>query len=82
MTVNLAPADVRKEGPIYDLPIAMCLLKATKRLQTERLEDYALVGELSLSGMVRRVKGILPIVMAMRRIFPVPQYTSGSRRRP
>ena len=68
VTVNLAPADVRKEGPIYDLPIAMCLLKATKRLQTERLEDYALVGELSLSGMVRRVKGILPIVMAMRRI--------------
>ena len=68
VTVNLAPADVRKEGPIYDLPIAMCLLKATKRLQTEHLEDYAMVGELSLSGMVRRVKGILPIVMAMRRI--------------
>ena len=68
VTVNLAPADVRKEGPIYDLPIAICLLKATQRLTNEHLDDYALVGELSLSGEVRRVKGILPIVMEMRRI--------------
>ncbi|MBQ1568695.1 MAG: YifB family Mg chelatase-like AAA ATPase [Kiritimatiellae bacterium] len=68
VTVNLAPADVRKEGPIYDLPIAVCLLKATQRLRTESLDDYALVGELSLSGRVRRVRGILPIVMEMKRI--------------
>ena len=68
VTVNLAPADVRKEGPIYDLPIAVCLLKATKRLRTERLADCAMAGELALSGEVRRVKGILPIVMEMRRI--------------
>ena len=68
VTVNLAPADVRKEGPIYDLPIAVCLLKATQRLRTEELERYAMVGELSLSGEVRRVRGILPIVMEMRRI--------------
>ena len=68
VTVNLAPADVRKEGPIYDLPIAICLLKATKRLNTEELAEYAMVGELALSGEVRRVKGILPIVMEMRRI--------------
>ena len=68
VTVNLAPADVRKEGPIYDLPIAICLLKATKRLNTEALAEYAMVGELALSGEVRRVKGILPIVMEMRRI--------------
>ncbi len=68
VTVNLAPADVRKEGPIYDLPIAVCLLKATGRLRTERLADYALVGELSLSGEVRRVRGILPIVMEMKRL--------------
>ena len=68
VTVNLAPADVRKEGPIYDLPIAICLLKATARLATEALDEYGLVGELSLSGRVRRVRGILPIVMEMRRI--------------
>ncbi len=68
VTVNLAPADVRKEGPIYDLPIAVCLIKATGRLRNEHLEDYGLVGELALSGEVRKVRGILPIVMEMRRI--------------
>ena len=68
VTVNLAPADVRKEGPIYDLPIAICLLKATGMIQNEHLSDYALAGELALSGEVRRVRGILPIVMEMRRI--------------
>ena len=68
VTVNLAPADVKKEGPIYDLPIAAGLLKATQRLRCEDLDDYALVGELSLSGEVRRVRGILPIVMEMKRI--------------
>ncbi len=68
VTVNLAPADVRKEGPIYDLPIAVCLIKATGRLQNEHLEDYGMVGELALSGEVRKVRGILPIVMEMRRI--------------
>ena len=68
VTVNLAPADVRKEGPIYDLPIAVALLKATQRLRTEELAEYALVGELSLAGGVRRVRGILPIVIEMRRI--------------
>lgn len=68
VTVNLAPADVRKEGPIYDLPIAVCLIKATGRLQNEHLEDYGMVGELALSGEVRKVRGILPIVLEMRRI--------------
>ena len=68
VTVNLAPADVRKEGPIYDLPIAVCLLKATGRISNEHLDEYAFVGELSLSGEVRRVRGILPIVLEMKRI--------------
>ena len=68
ITVNLAPADVRKEGPIYDLPIAVALLRATKRLRNEELEEYAFAGELSLAGGVRRVRGIIPIVMEMRRI--------------
>ena len=68
VTVNLAPADVKKEGPVYDLAIAVCLLKATGRLRTECLGDYAFAGELALSGEVRRVRGILPIVLEMRRI--------------
>ena len=68
VTVNLAPADVRKEGPIYDLPIAVALLSATGRLDDVDLDEYAFVGELSLSGKVRRVRGILPMVMEMRRL--------------
>ena len=68
ITVNLAPADVRKEGSLYDLPIAMCVLKAMGVLRTQHLDEYGLVGELALSGEVRRVRGILPIVMEMKRI--------------
>ena len=68
ITVNLAPADVKKEGSMYDLPIATCLLKAMGKVRNENLSDYAFVGELALSGEVRRVNGILPIVMEMKRI--------------
>ena len=68
ITVNLAPADVRKEGPIYDLPIAVCLLAAADKVKCYDLAEWALVGELALSGEVRRVRGVLPIVMEMRRI--------------
>ena len=75
--VNLAPADVKKEGPLYDLPIAIGLLKATGRIHNECLADYAFVGELALSGEVRRVRGVLPIALEMRRIgcraFVVPR---------
>ena len=66
--VNLAPADVKKEGPIYDLPIAVGLLKATGRIRNEHLDDYALVGELALSGEVRRVRGVIPMAIEMKRI--------------
>ena len=68
ITVNLAPADVKKEGPIYDLPIAVGLLRATGRIRNEHLEDYALIGELALSGEVRRVRCVLPMVLEMKRI--------------
>lgn len=68
VTVNLAPADVKKEGAIYDLPIAVGLLRATGRIKNEHLDACALVGELALSGEVRRVRGILPMVLAMKRI--------------
>ena len=68
VTVNLAPADVRKEGPVFDLPIAVGLLAATGRVKDPGLENVALVGELALSGQVRSVRGVLPLVMEMRRI--------------
>ena len=68
VTINLAPADVRKEGPIYDLPIAICLLAATGQIHVKDLSEYALAGELALSGEVRRVQGILPIALEMRRL--------------
>ena len=67
ITVNLAPADVRKEGPIYDLPIAVCLLAAADRIKCPDLDEWGMVGELALSGAVRKVRGVLPIVMEMRR---------------
>lgn len=67
VTVNLAPADLKKEGPLFDLPIAICLLKAMGVMRSDRLEDYAMVGELALSGEVRPVSGVLPIVMEMKR---------------
>ncbi|MEI6211956.1 MAG: YifB family Mg chelatase-like AAA ATPase [bacterium] len=67
-TINLAPADVRKEGPSFDLPIAVGMLVASEQAHLPHLEDYGMVGELALSGEVRRVRGVLPIVMEMRRL--------------
>ncbi|HEY3323954.1 MAG TPA: YifB family Mg chelatase-like AAA ATPase [Planctomycetota bacterium] len=59
MTINLAPADSRKEGPMYDLPIALGVLAASEQMQMERLGDYLFVGELALDGRLRPVKGAL-----------------------
>lgn len=59
--VNLAPADLRKEGSGYDLPIAVAILAATNQIVAERLEESWFVGELSLDGSVRGVRGVLPI---------------------
>jgi magnesium chelatase family protein len=66
-TINLAPADIKKEGPIFDLPIALGMLAATDGIPQEQLERFAIVGELALSGEVRRVRGVLPIALAARR---------------
>lgn len=65
ITVNLAPADVRKEGPIYDLPIAVALLVASGQIEG-RFEDVALLGELSLDGHLRHANGVLPLVAMCR----------------
>ena len=66
ITVNLAPADTRKIGPIYDLPIAVCLLAALGHVPQQALEGTALLGELSLNGEVRPVQGALPMTLAAR----------------
>lgn len=65
ITVNLAPADKRKEGPIYDLPLLIALMKASGQLQANP-ENSVFIGELSLSGEVRPVRGILPMAMKAR----------------
>jgi magnesium chelatase family protein len=66
ITVNLAPADIRKEGPLFDLPIALGLLRATDQLSTAGEKDYAVVGELALDGRVRPVSGVLSMAMKLR----------------
>lgn len=61
--VNLAPADIRKEGSAYDLPIAIGILAASEQLKTENLERYIIMGELSLDGKLQPIKGALPIAI-------------------
>lgn len=62
ITINLAPADIRKEGPLYDLPIALSFLTATNQLKVD-LANKLFVGELSLNGEIRPVNGVLPIAI-------------------
>jgi magnesium chelatase family protein len=66
-TINLAPADVRKEGPSFDLPIAVAALAASEQLVSEQLDQFLMVGELALNGALRPVKGVLPIALRARR---------------
>lgn len=63
LTVNLAPADVRKEGPSFDLPMAVGILAVSEQIPSEGLEDCVIVGELSLDGGVRPVNGVLSIAL-------------------
>jgi magnesium chelatase family protein len=62
-TINLAPADVKKEGPSFDLPIALGILAASEQLVTDQLDNFIVVGELALTGAVRSCKGVLPIAV-------------------
>ncbi len=64
--VNLAPADIRKEGSAYDLPICLSILKSSGQIHCEALEDYVIMGELALDGILRPVKGVLPIAIEAR----------------
>jgi len=68
ITVNLAPASVKKEGPAYDLPIALAVLVATEQIPQGAFSNSLVVGELSLDGSVRHVRGILPMAAAARQM--------------
>lgn len=67
VVVNLAPADIRKEGSAYDLPIALGILKASEQIIANSLEDYVIMGELALDGELRPIKGALPIAIEARK---------------
>jgi magnesium chelatase family protein len=62
-TINLAPADVKKEGPSFDLPIALGMLAASEQIETDQLDNFIAVGELALTGAVRSCKGVLPVAL-------------------
>jgi magnesium chelatase family protein len=66
ITVNLAPADIKKEGAAFDLPMAIGILAATEVVQKGKLSQYFILGELSLDGQVKPIKGTLPIAVAAR----------------
>ncbi len=66
ITINLAPANIKKEGPSFDLPIALGMLAAESDIQPDLLSRACIIGELALSGEVRKVRGVLPIALAAR----------------
>jgi len=67
VVVNLAPADIRKEGSSYDLPIALTVLQASGQIAALDLESYVIMGELALDGALRPIKGVLPIAIQARK---------------
>jgi len=68
IAVNLAPANVKKAGAIFDLPIALGILISTKQIKVEKLSDYIFIGELGLDGSIRSVRGILPMLISAREL--------------
>jgi magnesium chelatase family protein len=68
IVINLAPADLRKEGPVFDLPIAVGILAASAQVPLTQLEHYLFLGELSLDGQLRPVAGVLPIAAAAQKL--------------
>ncbi|MFT5971232.1 MAG: magnesium chelatase family protein, partial [Flavobacteriales bacterium] len=67
LIINMAPADIRKEGSAYDLPIAIGLLAASEQIKSEILEDFIMMGELSLDGTLQAMKGVLPMAIQARK---------------
>lgn len=66
IVINMAPADIRKEGSAYDLPMAIGILAATEQIDSARLSQYMMMGELSLDGSLQPIKGVLPIAIKAR----------------
>src|SRR6266853_2555121 len=67
VTVNLAPADVKKEGPSFDLPIALAMIACAQDVKLENAAECCCVGELALDGAVRSARGVLPVALEARR---------------
>jgi len=67
VVVNMAPADIRKEGSSYDLPLALAVLSASQQIQTDRFAKYVIMGELSLDGTVQHVRGVLPMALTAKK---------------
>ncbi len=67
ITINMAPADIRKEGSAYDLPLAMGILVASEQIVAENIGEFVIMGELALDGKLRPIKGVLPIAIMARR---------------
>ena len=68
IVINLAPADTKKEGSIFDLPIAIGILKDLGEIKNDKLDEIAFVGELSLDGKLNKISGILPICVEAKRL--------------
>src|SRR5215467_14550908 len=66
-TINLAPADIKKEGPSFDLPIALGMIATAEEIESNSFDSFSFVGELALNGAVRPVKGVLPVALEARR---------------
>ncbi len=66
ITVNMAPADIRKEGSAYDLTIAMGILAASEQIKADKISDYVIMGELALDGEIRNIRGALPIAICAK----------------
>lgn len=67
ITINMAPADIRKEGSAYDLPIAVGILAASEQMKSEKVGDYIIMGELSLDGGMQPIRGVLPITIQAKK---------------
>jgi magnesium chelatase family protein len=67
VVINMAPADLKKAGSAYDLPIALSMLGATGQLSTHRFKDFVMMGELSLDGALQPIKGVLPMAIQAKK---------------
>ncbi len=80
LIINMAPANLRKEGSAYDLPLAIGILAATGQINSENLNSYVIMGELSLDGSLRPIKGVLPIAVETKKRgfkgFILPEYNA------